>query len=92
VLTISNLIDTVKRIDEDLKGKFVYSRELYNAVNNNFNYYKNRDELDGQIVMRVGLPMFIAIMKRLGISQLTVSGTGLWYGIYFQQLLNPNQI
>jgi serine/threonine protein kinase len=92
VLTMSNLIDTVKRIDEDLKGKFVYSRELYNAVNNNLYYYKNRDELDGQIVMRVGLPMFIAIMKRLGISQLTVSGTGLWYGIYFQQLLNPNQI
>ena len=44
------------------------------------------DNIDRNVVMRVGLPMFTILMKKLGISQLTVSGTGLWYGIYFQNL------
>lgn len=90
VLTIEDLQDKVQSLDEMLKSRFVYARELFYAVNQEGNYHKHRDELDGQIVMRLGLPMFIAIMKRLGIPKLTVSGTGLWYGIYFQQLLNPN--
>lgn len=90
VLTIEDLQDKVKSLDDMLKSRYVYARELFYAVNQENHYNKHRDELDGQIVMRLGLPMFIAIMKRLGIPKLTVSGTGLWYGIYFQQLLNPN--
>lgn len=90
VLTIEDLQAKVQSLDEMLKSRFVYARELFYAVNQEGAYHKHRDELDGQIVMRLGLPMFIAIMKRLGIPKLTVSGTGLWYGIYFQQLLNPN--
>jgi hypothetical protein len=32
--------------------------------------------------------MFVELMKKLGIEELTVSGTGLWYGIYSQNLYN----
>ncbi len=91
VLTIEDLQTKVQSLDEMLKSQYTYARELYYAVNHESNYNKHRNELDGQIVMRLGLPMFIAIMKRLGIPKLTVSGTGLWYGIYYQQLLNSNQ-
>ena len=91
VLTIEDLEAKVQSLDEMLKSRYIYARELYYAVNQESNYNKHRNELDGQIVMRLGLPMFIAIMKRLGIPKLKVSGTGLWYGIYFQQLLNFNQ-
>ena len=90
VLTIEALRDKVQSLDEMLKSRFVFTRDLFYAVNQESAYSSHRDELDGQIVMRLGLPMFIAIMKRLGIPKLTVSGTGLWYGIYFQQLLNPS--
>lgn len=90
VLTIDDLQAKVLSLDEMLKSRYVYARELFYAVNQESNYNKHRNELDGQIVMRLGLPMFIAIMRRLGIPKLTVSGTGLWYGIYFQQLLNSN--
>lgn len=90
VLTIEDLQAKVQASDELLKSRFVYARELFYAVNQKGYYTTDPDKLDGQIVMRLGLPMFIAIMKRLGIPKLTVSGTGLWYGIYFQKLLNPN--
>lgn len=85
VLTIEKLSSKVKTLDEQLKSKFEYTRELYYSIKNKSRY---SDSLDGDIVMRLGIPMFIAIMKKLGIPSLKVSGTGLWYGIYFQQLLN----
>lgn len=46
------------------------------------------DVLDNALTTRLGLPMFVAIMDRYNIPEIHVSGTGLWYGIYFQRLLN----
>lgn len=81
-LTIEQLAEKVKMLDASLKSKYQYAVELYNAIS------KGNDNLDGEIVMRLGIPMYVAIMKKLNIQYLTVSGTGLWYGIYFQQLFN----
>ena len=47
-----------------------------------------KNPLDNYLTTRLGLPMFVAIMEKYNISEIHVSGTGLWYGIYFQRLFN----
>lgn len=81
VLTVEALTEKVKQLDTELKDNYTYVRELYYAISQG---NKHSNDIDGKIVIRLGIPMFIAIMKKLGINQLTVSGTGLWYGIYFE--------
>ena len=46
------------------------------------------DRFDTELTMRLGLPMFVEIMEKYGIPEIHISGTGLWYGIYFQKLFN----
>ena len=46
------------------------------------------DQFDAELTTRLGLPMFVAMMEKYSIPEIHVSGTGLWYGIYFQRLLN----
>lgn len=46
------------------------------------------DQFDAELTARLGLPMFVEIMEKYNIPEIHVSGTGLWYGIYFQKLLN----
>lgn len=43
--------------------------------------------IEDLIVMRFGLSMFLEIMQNYNIYNLTVSGAGLWYGIYYQSWL-----
>ncbi len=50
----------------------------------------SRDTLDRHVVCRLGIPMFIEIMSAFGMEHLIVNGTGLWYGIYFQNLYKLN--
>ena len=83
VLTLESLIDKISHIDTQLKNEYTYVSDLYSDINISGT---RADNIDRNVVMRIGLPMFTILMKKLGISQLTVSGTGLWYGIYFQNL------
>lgn len=46
------------------------------------------DQLDRVLTMRMGLPMFVLLMDKFNIPCIHVCGTGLWYGIYLQQLYN----
>lgn len=46
------------------------------------------DPYDAELTTRLGLPMFVAMMEKYNIPEIHVSGTGLWYGIYIQKLLN----
>lgn len=46
------------------------------------------DPFDAEVTTRLGLPIFLAIMEKYNISEIHVCGTGLWYGIYFQALLD----
>lgn len=43
--------------------------------------------IEDLIVMRFGLSMFLEIMKNYNVYNLTVSGAGVWYGIYYQAWL-----
>ena len=53
-----------------------------------FKSLRGNKRLDYQITMRLGLPMFLSLMDRFNIKEIHVSGTGLWYGIYLQNLHN----
>ena len=46
------------------------------------------DQMDRNLTMRMGLPMFILLMDKFNIPAIHVCGTGLWYGIYLQNLYN----
>ena len=87
ILTLEKLKEKVEFLDAKLKERYTYASDLYYDITNGG---ARGETLDREIVMRVGLPMFITLMTKLKISQLTVSGTGLWYGIYFQELFELN--
>lgn len=57
-----------------------------------FEASRGNKEIDTIITMRLGLPMFLSLMERFNIAEIHVSGTGLWYGIYLQHLLNIKDI
>ena len=87
ILTLDRIKNTINQIDDNLKLKYYYISDLlYDLERKN----KGNDVLDNFIIMRVGLAMFIEIMENFNISEVIVSGTGLWYGIYFQQLYKLN--
>jgi len=44
------------------------------------------DPFDNELTVRLGLPMYVALMEKYGIPEIHISGTGLWYGIYLQSL------
>lgn len=87
ILKLDRIKETIGRIDENLKLKYYYISDLLSDLEED---NKGKDRLDNLIVMRVGLVMFVEIMENFNISELIVSGTGLWYGIYFQQLYKLN--
>lgn len=47
----------------------------------------SNDPIDNELTVRLGLPMYVALMEKYGIPEIHISGTGLWYGIYLQRLL-----
>lgn len=38
------------------------------------------------LLMRLGLSMTIEIMKKFNLYNITISGTGLWYGVYYESV------
>lgn len=83
-LSLDRIHNTILKCDEELNLKYYYVSDLYHDLKNGG---RGADTLDNLIVMRLGLVMFEEIMVQFGIESITVSGTGLWYGVYFQQVL-----
>ena len=77
ILTVDRIKEKIASLDDDLKNRYTYAGDLYHDIRHGGT---RSDQIDGDVVMRVGLP--------IGIEKLTVSGTGLWYGIYSQNLYN----
>lgn len=46
---------------------------------------KNANYIEELVIMRIGLYMYREIMRGFNINELLVSGTGLWYGIYYEK-------
>lgn len=85
VLTVERIKEKVELLDRKLKNDYTYAGDLYHALQHGGSW---ADNIDRDVVMRIGLPMFVELMNKLGVEQLTVSGTGLWYGIFYQNLFN----
>ena len=83
ILTLDDINEKIRLANDRLNNDYQYVSDLYNEINAKT---AKAEDIDRIVVMRVGLPMFTTLMKKLNIPQLTVSGTGLWYGIYFQNL------
>ena len=90
-LTLEMIKRKIEETDAFLKSKYTYVADLIEdldvsgAERNSFH-----DTLDNSVVMRLGLPMFVEIMEGFNLDEIIVSGTGLWYGVYFENLYNLN--
>lgn len=84
LFTVESLQQVAERAEQDLLGKFRYVTNVLVASES----YGQRSEnsVDSQLTIVLGIPMIIDIMKRFGVTQLRVSGTGLWYGQYYDRL------
>jgi len=90
-LTLDMIKRKILETDTFLLGKYTYVSDLLQDLDvagterNSF-----QDSLDNNLVMRLGLPMFVEIMEGFNLEEIIVSGTGLWYGVYFENLYNIN--
>jgi superfamily I DNA and/or RNA helicase len=50
------------------------------------NQISRDNDYERVVVSRLGLPVILEIMDYFGINSIRVNGTGLWYGIFFQEL------
>ena len=90
-LSLEMIKNKISETDSYLNSKYTYVANLLEdldvsgAERNSFH-----DTLDNNVVMRLGLPMFVEIMEGFNLEEIIVSGTGLWYGVYFENLYNLN--
>lgn len=89
ILNKKQITDKIDYCNERILQQFDNVGEL-NAFD--FEASRGNKEIDTIITMRLGLPMFLSLMERFNIAEIHVSGTGLWYGIYLQHLLNIKDI
>lgn len=90
-LTLEMIKRKISETDNFLNSKYTYVADLLeelDASGSERNSY--HDNLDNSVVMRLGLPMFVEIMEGFNLEEIIVSGTGLWYGVYFENLYNLN--
>lgn len=85
-------IDAIQKIIHEyqdyLNKNFKTSSELFTVLEGPKN--NTRDTLDRIVVSRLGLPMFLEILKQLEVPNVCINGTGLWYGVYFENYYNLN--
>ena len=84
ILTREFISERIAKAEETILERVHTIGELDEAIRKN----ALNDAYDNALTARLGLPMFVEIMDKYKIPELHVSGTGLWYGIYFQRLYN----
>jgi exopolyphosphatase/pppGpp-phosphohydrolase len=79
VLTRENLLSSIERYTDKLKDNFQNIGILERKI-------LADNDLERVVVSRLGLPLILEFMNHFGIISLNVSGTGLWYGVFFKEL------
>jgi exopolyphosphatase/pppGpp-phosphohydrolase len=77
ILSLDKMCNTLRNIDDRFLSNYTV-RSLQKQPDNKGNFPSDFD-------MRLGLPMVIELMKYCGIQNVHISGTGLWYGIFFKE-------
>ena len=85
VMTYEKISSVMDSIHNQLIDKYPNVESLFKVVDSHS--YGYNDYVDAKLTVRLGLKMFQRFMQQYNITSITVSGTGLWYGIYFQELL-----
>ena len=85
ILTLEKIKETIDNIDQVLNIRYTNMLELWRDMEKR-KHIRENPSLDNTVIMRIGLPFYAEIMAHLGIKELVVSGTGLWYGVYFENL------
>lgn len=79
ILTRENLLNSIERFTDKLKDDFENIGILERKI-------LSDNDLESVVVSRLGLPLILEFMNHFGIISLNVSGTGLWYGVFFKEL------
>jgi hypothetical protein len=79
ILTCESLLYSIDKFTNNLHNKFPNIGILEKKI-------LADNDLERIVASRLGLPVILEIMKYFGINSLSVSGTGLWYGIFFKEL------
>lgn len=82
-LSSSMIEEKIKFLELDLCVDFPVVSDLTGEISRN---RRHADLLDNKLAMRLGLPMYKILMDKMRFNDVYVSGTGLWYGVFFQQL------
>ena len=85
VLTIEKMKMRMETLKDQLCNKYTTVEEVKHAIDN------HRDRSNQKLIPCLGLPVVISILETFHIQELTVSGTGLFYGIFFENFFNLNK-
>jgi serine/threonine protein kinase len=84
ILTKEVVRKKMLEIEEKLNEEYGTIGNLLEQIKNDDNSKNNSNKVDNLLIMRLGLYMYLEFMERLNINEIIVSGTGLWYGVYYE--------
>ena len=84
ILTIEMMKSRMESVKTKLCEQFSTVAELKAAIDHQKGDYSQK------LVFCLGLPVVISILEHFHIQELTVSGTGLFYGVFFEKFFNLN--
>ncbi len=77
----------IEATERDIIRNFRSINDLMSSISRE--NYRSFSFMENLLIMRLGLPMYLKIFDIFGIDELVVSGTGLWYGIFWQKCQQP---
>lgn len=84
VLTIEKMKMRMESAKDQLCDKYTTVEEVKRAID------RHHGQINQKLILCLGMPVVISILETFQIQELTVSGTGLFYGIFFEKFFNLN--
>ncbi|MDW8801336.1 hypothetical protein P8V03_09230 [Clostridium sp. A1-XYC3] len=82
-ITLEYIENKIRETEDEIAIKYNSVGDVYEAIHGSTE--KNENTAEDLAIMRMGLFMYKELMKRFNIKELLVSGTGLWYGVYYDK-------
>lgn len=86
ILTAKHLIRALETTEAKLINEFKTVGDLQFELEESASR-KDKEWIDSFLTIRLGLPMYMALLGEYDINEVIVSGTGLWYGVYFEKAI-----
>lgn len=83
ILTRKDLVSKMKYSQKILCDKFKNVGEIKSYFDENI-FENEQIYYEEILLMRLGLAMILEIMRTFNVYTITISGTGLWYGVYYE--------